>query len=90
MLIISVVGKLIPFLRSSVWITTGFGAKYAGPGGTNFECKKQRDYWSSNFPLTGILDTKEQLEEFQKSPEALAKYSRDIEGELNKRFTLVI
>jgi hypothetical protein len=37
---VSVVGKLIPFLRSSVWITTGFGAKYAGPGGTNFECKK--------------------------------------------------
>lgn len=33
-----VVGKLIPFLRSSVWITTGFGAKYAGPGGTNFKC----------------------------------------------------
>jgi hypothetical protein len=22
-----------------VWITTGFGAKYAGPGGTNFKCK---------------------------------------------------
>ncbi|KAH8880511.1 cyclohexanone monooxygenase [Thozetella sp. PMI_491] len=31
------VGKLIAFLRSSVWITTGFGAKHAGPGGTNFE-----------------------------------------------------
>lgn len=34
-----VVGKLIPFLRSSAWITTGFGAKFAGPGGTNFDCK---------------------------------------------------
>lgn len=34
-----VVGKLIPFLRSSVWITTGFAAKYAGPGGTNFNCE---------------------------------------------------
>ena len=33
-----VVGKLIPFLRSPVWVTTGFGAKFAGPGGTNFEC----------------------------------------------------
>jgi len=31
------VGKLYAFLRSPVWITTGFGAKYAGPGGTNFE-----------------------------------------------------
>ncbi|KAF4463141.1 cyclohexanone monooxygenase [Fusarium albosuccineum] len=31
-----IVGKLIPFLRSPVWITTGFGAKFAGPGGTNF------------------------------------------------------
>lgn len=29
--------KLVAFLRSPVWITTGFGAKYAGPGGTNFE-----------------------------------------------------
>jgi hypothetical protein len=35
----SVVKKLIPFLRSPVWITTGFGAKFAGPGGTNFTCK---------------------------------------------------
>jgi hypothetical protein len=34
-------------------------------------------------------DTDEQLEEFRKDPAKLAKYSRDIEGELNKRFTLV-
>ena len=31
------VSKLYAFLRSPVWVTTGFGAKYAGPGGTNFE-----------------------------------------------------
>ena len=31
------VEKLYAFLRSPVWVTTGFGAKYAGPGGTNFE-----------------------------------------------------
>lgn len=31
------VDKLYAFLRSPVWVTTGFGAKYAGPGGTNFE-----------------------------------------------------
>ncbi|KAJ6143406.1 monooxygenase [Penicillium samsonianum] len=31
------VGKMYAFLRSPVWITTGFGAKYAGPGGTNFK-----------------------------------------------------
>lgn len=31
------VGKLYAFLRSPVWVTTGFGAKYAGPGGTNFK-----------------------------------------------------
>lgn len=31
------VGKMFAFLRSPVWITTGFGAKYAGPGGTNFQ-----------------------------------------------------
>jgi hypothetical protein len=79
---------LIPFLRSSVWITTGFGAKYAGPGGTNFECK---------FPfnriflidLTSPKDSEEQIENFKKDPASLATYSRNIEGELNKRFTLV-
>lgn len=31
------VGKLTAFLRSPVWVTTGFGAKFAGPGGTNFK-----------------------------------------------------
>ena len=31
------VGKLFAFLRSPVWVTTGFGAKFSGPGGTNFE-----------------------------------------------------
>ena len=65
------VGKLIPFLRSPVWITTGFGAKFAGPGGTNFQYSK------------------EQIDEFIKDPEKHAKYCRDIEGELNKRFTLM-
>jgi hypothetical protein len=34
-------------------------------------------------------DTDAQLEEFRADPAKLAKYSRDIEGELNKRFTLV-
>ena len=33
------VRKLIPYLRSPVWITAGFGAKYAAAGGVNFECK---------------------------------------------------
>lgn len=32
------VAQLTPFLRSAVWITTGFGAKMAGPGGSNFAC----------------------------------------------------
>jgi cation diffusion facilitator CzcD-associated flavoprotein CzcO len=36
------VGKLIAFLRSPVWVTTGFGAKYAGPGGTNFEYSEEQ------------------------------------------------
>lgn len=34
-------------------------------------------------------DSKEQLEEFNKTPEKYTQYARDIEGELNKRFTLV-
>ncbi|KAJ9644328.1 hypothetical protein H2204_001680 [Knufia peltigerae] len=65
------VKKLTAFLRSPVWITTGFGARYAGPGGTNFEYSE------------------EQLKEFRENPEAHVKYCRDIEGELNKRFTLM-
>ncbi|KAJ9501902.1 hypothetical protein H2202_002864 [Exophiala xenobiotica] len=62
--------KVIPFLRSPVWITTGFGAKYAGPNGTNFEYSE------------------EQKKLFENDPEAYNKYCRDLEGELNKRFTL--
>lgn len=43
-------------------------------------------------PLSGLLsntDTKEQLQEFNNNPEKYTQYARDIEGELNKRFTLV-
>lgn len=36
------VKKLIPYLRSSVWITAGFGAKFAAPGGVNFKCTYYR------------------------------------------------
>lgn len=65
------VKQLYAFLRSPVWITTGFGAKYAGPGGTNFQYSD------------------EQLKEFQDDPDKHAKYCRDVEGELNKRFALM-
>jgi cation diffusion facilitator CzcD-associated flavoprotein CzcO len=34
----SKVKKLIPYLRSPIWITAGFGAKYAAPGGVNSQC----------------------------------------------------
>ncbi len=33
------VKKLLPYLRSPVWITAGFGAKYAAEGGENFRCE---------------------------------------------------
>jgi len=33
------VKKLVPFLRSPVWITAGFGAKYAAPGGVNLNVR---------------------------------------------------
>jgi cation diffusion facilitator CzcD-associated flavoprotein CzcO len=36
------VAKLYAFLRSPVWVTTGFGAKYAGPGGTNFKYTEEQ------------------------------------------------
>ncbi|PSN63199.1 cyclohexanone monooxygenase [Corynespora cassiicola Philippines] len=36
------VGKLIAFLRSPVWVTTGFGAQHAGPGGTNFQYSEEQ------------------------------------------------
>jgi hypothetical protein len=33
------VKHMTAFLRSPTWITTSFGAAYAGPNGSNFECK---------------------------------------------------
>lgn len=36
------VQKLIAFLRSPVWVTTGFGAKHAAPGGTNFDYSEEQ------------------------------------------------
>lgn len=34
------VKKLLNFVRSPVWLTPGFSAKNAGPGGSNFKCKR--------------------------------------------------
>ncbi|KEF59775.1 uncharacterized protein A1O9_04623 [Exophiala aquamarina CBS 119918] len=34
--------KLVPYLRSPIWITTGFGAKYTAPGGVNFQYSKDQ------------------------------------------------
>ncbi|KAL3441401.1 FAD/NAD(P)-binding domain-containing protein [Aspergillus insuetus] len=64
------VKKLVPFLRSPVWVTSGFGAKFAGPGGANFSYSKEE---KKNFDQADILD----------------KYGREVEAELNKRFTLM-
>ena len=80
--------KLIPFLRSPVWITTGFGAKFAGPKGTNFDC--EHDPILCKAMIDDLCtDSKEQLKQFKEHPELFDKYCRDLEGELNKRFTLV-
>ncbi|KAH8703712.1 cyclohexanone monooxygenase [Talaromyces proteolyticus] len=65
------VKHLVAFLRSPVWITSGFASKYAGPGGSNFK-------YSS-----------EQMKKFENDPEGYTQYCRDIEGELNRRFTLM-
>jgi hypothetical protein len=35
------------------------------------------------------VDSKEQIAEFNADSEAYTQYARDVEGELNKRFTLV-
>lgn len=60
-----VVGKLILFLRSPVWVTTGFAARYAGPWGTNFNCKTRNLYEVCS--LTRI-DSPEQIEGFKNDP----------------------
>ncbi|EXJ82704.1 hypothetical protein A1O3_06518 [Capronia epimyces CBS 606.96] len=36
------VKKLIPYLRSPIWITAGFGSKYAAPGGGNFQYSQEQ------------------------------------------------
>jgi hypothetical protein len=38
---------------------------------------------------SNLTDTEEQKAEFVRGPTALDQYCRDVEGELNKRFTLV-
>jgi cation diffusion facilitator CzcD-associated flavoprotein CzcO len=94
------VEKLYAFLRSPVWVTTGFGAKYAGPGGTNFEYSaeqisklfgfnKTRRHRMMSISGTYELYTDSWLEQFNDNPEEYQKYARDIEGELNKRFNLM-
>lgn len=40
-------------------------------------------------PLLIVPDSEEQKQEWREHPEKHAQYSRDVEGELNKRFTLV-
>jgi cation diffusion facilitator CzcD-associated flavoprotein CzcO len=45
-----VVKKLVPYLRSPVWITAGFGAKYAAPGGVNFEYSEEQRESSGKTP----------------------------------------
>lgn len=32
-------GDLKCFIRSASWVTGGFGQRFAGKGGTNFECE---------------------------------------------------
>lgn len=39
--------------------------------------------------LTNSVDSDDRREEFKNDPKAYEKYCRDLEGELNKRFTLV-
>ena len=45
------VGKLIAFLRSPTWITTGFAAKHAAPGGVNFDYTKEQMSNFANDPV---------------------------------------
>jgi hypothetical protein len=88
------VEKLYAYLRSPVWITAGFGAKHAAPGGVNFDCKAPiSGLYPCLFPVYTAehspLDTEEQKAQFARDPSVLDTYCRDVEGELNKRFTLV-
>ena len=39
--------------------------------------------------LTTTTDSEDQKKEWQDNPDKHAEYCRDVEGELNKRFTLV-
>ncbi|KIX08875.1 uncharacterized protein Z518_03532 [Rhinocladiella mackenziei CBS 650.93] len=41
-MLIIVAKNVVSFLRSPVWVTTGFGAKYAGPNGTNFHYSEEQ------------------------------------------------
>ncbi|KAK9422621.1 putative Sterigmatocystin biosynthesis monooxygenase stcW [Seiridium unicorne] len=45
-----IVGKMKPFIRSPGWVTAGFGQRFAGKGGTNFEYTAEQKDVLANDP----------------------------------------
>lgn len=84
------VAHLYTFVRSPTWVTPGFAQKYAGPGGTNFECIESD-------PLNHLLDwhitstdSEEQKEHFRNNHTEYQRYNKGIENELNVRFRYIL
>lgn len=77
------------FIRSAAWITAGFGQRFAGKNGKNFDCK----YFGANCAEQGFntaLDNEEQREIMRKDPEKYLAYRKKIESELNSRFRFIL
>lgn len=72
------VKKLVPFLRSPVWITAGFGAKYAAPGGVNFQCKFYSQIASMQVSTAPADDFEKILEKRKRISTRILSYSINI------------
>lgn len=86
-----IVGDMKCFIRSTSWVTAGFGQRFAGKGGANFKCNVLPiDYDSSLISRLSLADTPEQKEIFMNDPHRYLLYRKNIESELNSRFRFIL
>lgn len=76
------------FIRSTSWVTAGFGQRFAGKNGANFDCKVPRDVPQTLADCTA--DSEEQKRIFREDPKKYLLYRKNIESELNTRFRFIL
>lgn len=75
------------FIRSPIWVTPAFASQYAGPDGSNFECKLRFCSTQTCSILKYILasvDTDKQMAGFEGSPQEYKEYQRKLDRALSE------